>query len=181
MLSKMRLRLLGLLLALCALACLPPAPAPATAARTFAPAARADEERVRVFDNVWELVRERYYDPALRGVDWEGLGESLRPQAARARDEAEFYTVLRRLLGSLRDPHTRVFPPGESVDWRVQRFVTVGLSVREIEGSVVVTSVARGSEAARAGLKPGDAVLSVDGERAEAVVARRLNEMGGDA
>jgi carboxyl-terminal processing protease len=171
MASKMRQRLFGLLLALCTLACL----LPAGAAR----ARRADEEQARVFDDVWELVRERYYDPALRGVDWEGLGESLRPLAARARDEAEFYAVLRRLLGSLRDPHTRVFPPGESVDWRVQRFVTVGLSVREVEGVVVVTGVARDSEAARAGLKPGDAILSVDGEATATVVARRLSELGG--
>jgi carboxyl-terminal processing protease len=168
--SELRLRLTGLLLALCALACLLPASAPAA----------FDEERVRVFDDVWELVRERYYDPQLRGVDWERLGERLRPEAARARDEAEFYAVLRRLLGSLRDPHTRVFPPGESPDWRVQRFVTVGLSVRELEGAVVVVSVARGSEAARRGIKPGDAVVSVDGERAEALVARRLAELGGD-
>ena len=177
MVSKMRLRLLGLLLALCALAGLLPAP-PALAPVALA---RADEVRVRVFDDVWELVRERYYDPELRGVDWESLGASLRPEAARARDEAEFYSVLRRLLGSLRDPHTRVFPPGESVDWRVQRFVSVGLSVREIEGAVVVTGFARRSAAARAGVRPGDVVVSVDGEPAETVVARRLGEPGAGA
>lgn len=161
---KSFVRLACLLLALCALVTPPP------------PAARADavdEARVRVFDDVWGLVRERYYDPSLRGVDWPGLGESLRPRAARARDEAEFYDVLRQLLGSLRDPHTRVFPPGESVDWRVQRYVSVGVSVREVGGAAVVAFVARESEAARAGVRAGDAVLSVDGERPEALAARR--------
>ena len=45
------------------------------AARTFVAAgARADESaatregRLRVFDDVWETVRARYYDPALHGV-----------------------------------------------------------------------------------------------------------------
>ena len=153
-----------MLLALCALACLLPG------------GAGADEARVRVFDEVWEQVRARYYDPGLRGVDWPALGESLRPLAARARDEAEFYAVLRRLLGSLRDPHTRVFPPGEGADWRVQRFVSVGVSVRELGGELVVTGVAPDSEAERAGVRAGDAVSSVDGEPAAAVVARRLSE-----
>lgn len=161
---KSRLRIALLVVTLWALVCAPAS----TAVR--------DEARVRVFDDVWELVRERYYDPALRGVDWPGLGESLRPLAAGARDEAEFYRVLRRLLGSLRDPHTRVFPPGESEDWRVQRFVSVGLTVREIEGALVAASVARNSEASRAGMKAGDAIVSVDGEPAEALVARRLRE-----
>lgn len=176
-----RLRLLRSLLALCALTGLLPAGAARAVpgAGGAAAASGADEARVRVFDDVWELVRARYYDPALNGVDWPGLGESLRPLAARARDEAEFYTVLRRLLGSLRDPHTRVFPPGESADWRVQRFVTVGLSVREVGGEVLVTGVVRESEAARAGVRPGDAVVSVDGEPAGALVARRLGESAG--
>ena len=26
-----------------------------------------------VFDDVWRTIQERYYDPALRGVDWTGL------------------------------------------------------------------------------------------------------------
>jgi carboxyl-terminal processing protease len=159
-----RRRLLSVLLALCALACL------------LAPGAGADEARVRVFDDVWELVRERYYDPDLGGVDWPALGERLRPLAASARDDAEFYAVLRRLLASLRDPHTRVFPPGEGADWRVQRFVSVGLSVRELGGELLVVSVAPDSDAEREGVRPGDAVLSVDGEPAAALVARRVGE-----
>ncbi|HEV3470101.1 MAG TPA: S41 family peptidase, partial [Pyrinomonadaceae bacterium] len=163
-----------LLLVLLVLACLLPA-----GAGRGVRGSGADEARARVFDDVWELVRTRYYDPSLRGVDWPALGESLRPLAARARDEAEFYAVLRRLLGSLRDPHTRVFPPGESADWRVQRFVTVGVSLRELGGELLVTSVARESEAERAGVRPGDAVLSVDGEPAAALVARRLAEQPG--
>jgi carboxyl-terminal processing protease len=134
------------------------------------------EGRLRVFDEVWEQVRVRYYDPSLHGVDWRALGEEFRPLAKEARDQTEFYAVLRRMLGRLQDPHTRVFPPGESPDWRVQRFVTVGVSVRELEGEAVVTSVERGSEAERAGVRAGDTVLSLDREPVKTLVARRLAE-----
>ena len=118
------------------------------------------EGRLRIFDEVWEQVRERYFDPSMRGVDWQELRRSLRPRAAEARDESELYAVLTRMLGSLQDPHTRVFAPGESADWRVQRYVSVGVSVREIAGEVVVTDVERDSDAAHAGLRAGDAVAA---------------------
>lgn len=134
------------------------------------------EGRLRIFDDVWEQVRERYFDPTLHGVDWQGLRRDLRPQAADARGEQELYAVLRRMLGHLRDPHTRVFAPGESTDWRVQHYVSVAVSVRELSGEVVIADVERGSDAWGAGLRAGDAVLKVDGEPAETLIARRLAE-----
>jgi carboxyl-terminal processing protease len=162
--------------ALCALACL----------LTFARASGADgggaraelaatrEGRLRVFDEVWEQVRERYFDPALQGVDWHEAREVWRPRAAEAVSEVELYAAMRRMLGLLRDPHTRVFAPGESTDWRVLRYVSVGVSLRELGGEIVVTDVERESDAARAGVRAGDAVLSVDGEPSSSLVARRL-------
>ncbi|MDT7779769.1 MAG: carboxyl-terminal processing protease, partial [Acidobacteriota bacterium] len=136
------------------------------------------EGRLRIFDEVWEQVRERYFDPGFQGVDWQEVRQDLRPKAAEARDETELYAVLRRMLGHLRDPHTRVFAPGESMDWRVQRYVSVGVSVRELAGALVVTDVERGSEAASAGVRAGDSVLSLDGEPVSSLVARRLAEQG---
>lgn len=134
------------------------------------------EGRLRVFDEVWALVRERYYDPKLRGLDWPALGTEARSRAAEAADNEELYAVLRRLLAHLRDPHTRVFPPGEGADWRVKTFVTVGLAAREAGGEIVVSEVERGSAAWRAGVRAGDLVVSVDGEPAADLLARRAEE-----
>src|SRR5215217_5071885 len=111
--------------------------------------ASTPEGRLRIFDEVWEQVSERYFDPSFHGVDWASLRAELRPRAADARGEAELYAVLRRLLGSLRDPHTRVYAPGESTDWRVHHYVSVGVAVRELSGQVVVTDVERDSPACR--------------------------------
>jgi len=134
------------------------------------------EGRLRIFDEVWEQVRDRYFDPSMRGVDWQEARKSFRPRAADARDESELYAVMRLMLGELRDPHTRVFAPGESTDWRVQRYVSVGVAARELAGAIVVTDVERDSEASLAGLRAGDEIVSVDGVPAEALVARRLAE-----
>src|ERR1044071_8284060 len=127
-------------LALCALGCLLLLLAPAGGARRVEYAS-TPEGRLRIFDEVWEQVSERYFDPSFHGVDWESLRAELRPRAAAARNEAELYALLRQMLGRLRDPHTRVYAPGESTDWRVHRYVSIGVAVRELEGQVVVTDV----------------------------------------
>jgi carboxyl-terminal processing protease len=149
--------------------------APAGVARR-AEYASTPEGRLRIFDDVWEQVSERYFDPSFRGVDWGGLRAELRPRAAEARGEAELYALLRRMLGRLRDPHTRVYAPGESEDWRVHRYVSIGVGVRELAGQVVVTDVEHDSQARRAGLRAGDAVLALDGEPVVSLVERRLAE-----
>jgi carboxyl-terminal processing protease len=176
-------RLLRIALALRVAVCLL-APAAAVGTARVADAsveyAATREGRLRIFDEVWEQVSERYFDPEFHGVDWQEMRRDLRPRAADARDESELYALLRRMLGHLRDPHTRVYAPGESTDWRVQRYVSIGVSVRELRGQVVVTDVERDSEAERAGLRAGDAVLKVEGEPVATLLARRLAEQGAD-
>ena len=134
------------------------------------------EGRLAVFDDVWETIYERYYDPAFHGIDWRARREEFRPLAAEARTSAEFYTVLRRLVGQLRDAHTRVYAPYEKFDWQHPHVISVGLSVREVGGAPVVVAVEEGSEAERAGLRVGDIIESVDNEAALKVFARRLGE-----
>lgn len=139
------------------------------------------EDRMAVFDDAWKTVNDRYYDPAFHGVDWEAERAKFRPLAAAAQTTVELYGVLRRMLGSLRDAHTRVFAPDERFDWQHPRYISVGISVREVGGALVVFAVESGSEAERAGLRAGDFVLSIDGEAASDVLARRLNEMVGSS
>src|SRR5438045_9759640 len=103
--------------------------------------------RLAVFDDAWETVRERYYDPAFHGVDWEAERAEFRPLAAAAETTAELYSVLRRMLGSLHDAHTRLYAPHERSEWQHPRFISVGTSVRGVGGAPVVVGVERRSVA----------------------------------
>src|SRR5262245_57159634 len=64
--------------------------------------------RLAVFDDVWETIQERYYDPTFRGLDWEATRVAFRPAAAEAKSTQDFYELLRRMIAPLKDPHTRV-------------------------------------------------------------------------
>jgi carboxyl-terminal processing protease len=135
-------------------------------------AANSQENRLRVFDQVWRAINDNYYDKRYRGVDWRLQREVFRPQAEAARNSAELYRVLRQMIGKLGDAHTRIYAPEEGFDRDRPAGATVGVAVRRIEGKPVVTWVDPGSEAARRGIRPGFTVLRVNGQPVENALER---------
>src|SRR4030095_15166898 len=115
-----------------------------------------------VFDDAWETIEERYYDPGFHGIDWQAKRIAYRPAAARANTAHEFYEVLRQMIGSLRDAHTRVYSPEEKFDWWSPRFITTGLTIREVDGVPVVVAIEPQSAAAQQDIHLGDVIVSVD-------------------
>lgn len=136
------------------------------------------EGRLAVFDDVWETIQDRYYDPKFHGIDWQAKRTTFRPVAARAGNTQEFYDLLRQMIASLRDAHTRVYSPDEKFDWWSPRFVTVGLTVREVEGAPTVIQVEANSAASRTDIKQGDVILSVDDVPVAQFVAQRMRNFG---
>lgn len=136
------------------------------------------EGRLTVFDDVWETIQDRYYDPRFNGVDWEAKRSSFRPAAAKAGGTHELYDLMRQMIASLKDAHTRVYSPDEKFDWWNPRFVTVGLSVREIEDVPVVIQVDPNSAAARLDVRAGDAITSIDNLPAAEFIKQRLEALG---
>lgn len=144
-----------------------------------APVDVSREKNLSVFDEVWETVRERYYDPEMHGVDWNAERANLRERGAAAQSQTELYKVLREMLGSLSDSHTRVFAPDEDANWTAPRVVGINVSVREIENQLVVTRVGKQSAAEKRGIRVGDVLTSVDNAPASAVFEQKLAEASG--
>ena len=136
------------------------------------------EGRLAVFDDVWETIQERYYDPTHNGIDWQAKRNVFRPAAAKANSAYELYDVMRQMIASLKDAHTRVYSPDEKFDWWNPRYVTVGLTIREIQGVPVVVQVESGSAAAKTEIHPGDAIVSVDGVRVAEFISNRTENFG---
>ncbi len=138
----------------------------------------SSKERVRVFDQVWRLVGEKYYDPNFNGVNWNDMRDRYRPQAQAANCDDGLYSVLREMTGALHDAHTRFRSPAERERARKLQATTPGLSIGQVDGKPVIVNVEPDSEASRAGLDAGMIVTSVDGLPFQERVAKVSEEVG---
>ncbi|HEX8337569.1 MAG TPA: S41 family peptidase [Pyrinomonadaceae bacterium] len=167
---------------------------PAVAAAPPAAAATAEAVRRREsFDIVWRTVKENHFDPGFGGVDWEAVRAEFAPRAAGARTDRELHALLQQMLNRLGRSHFNIIPPeaipstepeedfkgGEDGDetpgveeprrkgsLRAAEQLTygIGIDLRVVGGAAVVTRVEPGSTAARAGLRMGHVLRSIDGQ-----------------
>ncbi len=155
--------MLGAALLGAALLCAPMVAAQDVAVTAVAAADRAsssDRERMnaRVFDRVWTEVRRDYYDPALKGVDWDAARETWRPQALAAEDDGQLYAAINGMLDLLDDAHAAAASPASvrRADAQHRDRAVIGVTVsREDDGGYRVQSVREGSAAADAGVQIG--------------------------
>jgi carboxyl-terminal processing protease len=130
------------------------------------------KERAEIFEQVWTTIDEKYYDAAFNGVDWRAVRKKYLAQLETAGDDTDFYALLDRMAGELRDSHTRVYSPAQRDERKKQKRAAVGISLVEIGGVPVIFSVAPGSEAARVGIKAGMIVRAVNNKP----IARAIDE-----
>ncbi len=147
-----------------------------------ATAPAAQEARLQLFDRVWEQVARLYLDARLHGVDWEGVRAKYRPRVAAARDDAEAYALINEALATLKDPGTFVLSPQEVKEMRQQgagvRVVGVGMLLGGMpSGDILVRQVVPGGPASRAGVRPGDRVVQVDGRPVKGLPVDQVAQM----
>lgn len=152
------------------------------------------------FDQVWELVRDRFYDPRLNGLDWQEERARFRPQAASARSREDAATAINAMLGKLGASHTHYYTLDETAYYQLadifagwlehhgldRIFPRGGVSYPGIgvfteadnQGRMFVTGVIDGAPAHGAGILVGDEILSAD-DRPFGPVASFRGTVGG--
>ncbi|MFM7052069.1 MAG: S41 family peptidase [Planctomycetota bacterium] len=83
-----------------------PTPAPVAAA----PAPRKPIRPLETFDAAWTIVRDSYYDPRMKGIDWNAVRDELRPKAESAASVEELRGVLGEMLARLGESHFGIIP-----------------------------------------------------------------------
>lgn len=124
------------------------------------------------FEMAWRVVNQVHFDATFNGLDWQALHTRYRRQIALASD-SEYYRLVNEMLWKLNVSHLAVIPPGywPRVEPTVLAEGSPGIDVRLFDGEAVITAVEPGSEADKAGLRPGLVIESIDGKPVEAIAA----------
>lgn len=121
------------------------------------------QEKRQVFDEAWRLLRDRFYDPTFRGLDWAEARAQFAPLAAGAQTPGDLRAVLNLMVGELRASHLGAYPAGSGGS----QDGYVGLIFDPVEqarsGRLRIAAVVSESPAARAGIQAGEELLAADG------------------
>jgi carboxyl-terminal processing protease len=119
------------------------------------------------FRETCAYMEERYAFTEWRGVDWDSLYSTYAPKIADAeknRDAAAYYRTLREFVYAIPDGHVMAAARDDFGAKHADIGGGYGLAVARLDsGKVIVTYVANGSDAERAGVRFGDEVVSWNG------------------
>ena len=125
---------------------------------------------LRVFTRLWNIVNDDYLYPDYNGADWEAIGRQYRARVAAGMSDQDFWWTMDDMLLELHDDHSIFLSPAQatSEDQELNgEFEYVGIGVYAVplpeKEYVVVLLTLPNSPAARAGIRPHDHILSIDG------------------
>ena len=127
---------------------------------------RPYEERAYIFNHVWQQVKDKFYDPKLHGVDWEGYKKTYAKFLPYINNNYDFRDMLSEMLGELNGSHTgaRYYPEGATL-----KTAALGLffdNTYDGDGLKVEEVVKRGPFAVRnTGVKKGCIIEAIDGQK----------------
>ena len=78
-------------------------------------------ERRQVFEEAWRVMKNRFYDPKMHGVDWDAAKETYEPLLADVADTDELHNVIMQMIGELNASHTGISGGGGPGDPAGQR------------------------------------------------------------
>jgi carboxyl-terminal processing protease len=155
--------------------------------------ARSAQQDTQAFDEAWRIVRDKFYDRNLKGLDWEAVGNRHRADYQNAKTEAERSAAINAMLAELGASHTHHYTRDETAyyeladifSYKLRREIPkyfsgdkvaysgIGMFTKEIDGKTFISAVFPGLPADKAGLLLGDELVSADGAPFEPVASFR--------
>ena len=122
---------------------------------------------LEAFERVWSIVNDQYWDPEFGGLDWQAVGDELRPRIMAASTQSEVLSILRDMVSRLKLSHFAIIPKSVPAEREKPRNVgasggETGIDARVIGGKALVTTVDKDSSADRAGVRRGWEIVRID-------------------
>src|SRR5215469_13407069 len=141
----------------------------------------AEQRKLNIdsFEEVWQTVRDKHWDPKLGGLDWQAVHDELLPRVEAARTMDEAREVERTMLERLHQTHFGIIPndaydPGNSDKSESVQGET-GIHLRILSGHAIVWDVDGESAAHEAGIQKGWEIVRIDKTDIPQLIARLEN------
>ena len=125
-------------------------------------------ERKQVFIEAWRVMRNRFYDRKMHGIDWDAAKAAYEPLLDYLADSEELHNVIMQMIGELNASHTGItggYAPGDQPAERIQT-LDPGFSLEpDPSGYYKVSSILHKGPADHEwiNLHAGDFILAVNG------------------
>lgn len=122
-----------------------------------------------LYDNVWNIVNKKYYDPSDNAQDWNKWRYRYENKLKTKEDA---YVAIETMLASLDDPYTRFLDPKEFSEENQSikgSLKGIGTQIGIRDGQLVIIAPLEDSPAERAGLQADDAILEINGESTKGI------------
>lgn len=70
-------------------------------------------EFLQMFGEIWNTMKNYYYDPQFHGADWMRIREKYRKLVKGCYTDEEFYLLMNEMFGELNSSHVGIYPPEE--------------------------------------------------------------------
>ena len=141
------------------------------------------QERKQIFNEVWKLLNQNFYDPDFHGRDWDSLRNRYEERVMSASTNQDFRNMINLMLGQVNASHMGYYNAGEE-ETQSNRTGLLGAEVRPVKNGLEVLRVVRNSPADRphSKLVPGDVITAVNGMEvtSETNIYAMLNDYSGD-
>ena len=127
---------------------------------------RPYQERKYIFDHIWQQVKDKFYDPNLHGVDWEGYRKTYERFLPYINNSYDFRDMLGEMLGELNASHTSAcfYPDGAQL-----KTTCLGIFIDDKydgDGLKIEEVIKRGPFAVKdTGVTAGCIIEKIDGEK----------------
>lgn len=116
-----------------------------------------------LYDMVWKLVNAKYLDNTKNSQDWERWRHKYDDKIKTPEDA---YVAIDTMIASLNDRYTKFVPPKEFEEEKSMikgSLFGIGVQIGIRDGKILVIAPIEDTPGEKAGLKPEDEILSIDG------------------
>ena len=136
---------------------------------TYVPQNKQDQ--AEIFNDIWSTVNQEYLYEDFNGIDWDQIKETYLQKIQEGLTTDEFYYAMAEMIYELGDQHSYFMDPQvvyeDNLEYAGENdYVGIGVWHRIVaeEGYTTILVTFPDSPAEKAGLKPHDNILSIDGQ-----------------